>query len=76
MVTLIDSTLDFFPSQLLVTLFLLLCCPFHPLLWEGSVSGWFPVEAVMLRQEQDVEDHRKDAQEELGGVTKHQLPLI
>lgn len=30
----------------------------------------------MLSQEQDVEDHRKGPQTELGGIAENQLPLI
>lgn len=30
----------------------------------------------MLSQEQDVEDHRKGAQAELGRIAENQLPLI
>lgn len=45
-------------------------------LWHSFVWCSFPVEAVMLCQKQDVKNHRKSTEAELGGIPENQLPLI
>lgn len=40
------------------------------------VGRSLPVEAVMLSQKQDVKNHRKGTEAELGGIPENQLPLV
>lgn len=46
------------------------------LIWDGYIIMLRPVEAVMLRDEDDVKQHRKQAQAELCWVPEYEPPLI
>lgn len=55
----------------------LLSCPLLIAgLGDGFVLRTLPVEAVMLNQEQDIEEHRKNPEAKLRRVSENQLPLI